>query len=354
MTATQGPEGAPVEVRRTRAADEEERRAFVAAHPQATFFHQRGWARFVERTWGHGDRELVACRDGRIVGVLPLMSCPAGLGGTRLVSSPYAVYGGPLALEPRVTGELARAAHELGRSERARYVELRCLEDPGLGWPGTALYWTFQRELPREPGEVLARMPKKARAEARKGRERFALELGQGSWYVRDLARLFERNKQALGSPALPLAHFEGLLAEFRDACFVHVVRDAKRPIAAVLSLAFRDTLVAYYAGSEAGADREKSASNFMYLALQEWAVERGFRVFDFCRSRADSGAFAFKRHQGFEPTALNYRFDLLRDGKVPDFHPSNPRTRLLRRVWSRLPVGLARALSKPLAKRLS
>ncbi len=353
MTKTQGPEESSLEVRATRGADEEAREAFVRAHPEATFFHQRGWARFVERTWGHADRELLAWRDGRIVGVLPLMSCAGSLRRAKLVSLPYAVYGGPLARGHGVAERLAEAAHELALGERARYVELRCLRDPGLAWPGTDLYWTFQRELPRESCEVLARMPKKARAEARKGRERFGLELGQGSWYLEDLWRFFLRNKHALGSPGLPLGHFRGLLAQFGEDVFVHVVRDGKRPIAAVLSLAFRDTLVAYYAGSEAGADREKSASNFMYLALQEWAVTKGFRVFDFCRSRADSGAFAFKRHQGFEPTPLHYRYDLVRARKVPDFHPSNPRTRILRRVWSRLPFRLARALSKPLGRRL-
>jgi FemAB-related protein (PEP-CTERM system-associated) len=353
MTEAPGPDEDALEVRATRAGDEQERRAFVAAHPEATFFHQRDWARFVERVWGHADRELVALRGGRIVGVLPLMACPAGITGRKLVSSPYAVYGGPLALDPAVTRALAQAAHELGRAERARHVELRCLADPGLDWPRTELYWTFQHELPRDPAEVLARMPKKARAEARKARQRFGLELGQGGWYLNDLARLFLANKHALGSPALPLEHFQGLLEEFPEATFVHVVRAARRPIAAVLSLAFRATLIAYYAGSEPGADRETSASNFMYLALQEWAVERGFRVFDFCRSRADSGAFAFKRHQGFEPTLLHYRFDLLRARHVPDFHPSNPRTRLLQRAWSRLPLRLARRLSRPLARRL-
>ena len=73
------------------------------------------------------------------------------------------------------------------------------------------------------------------------------------------------------------------------------------------------DTLIAYYAGTQPGADRTVSASNFMYMALQEWAVERGFRRFDFCRSRVGSGAFDFKRHQGFEPTQLHYCYHLAR-----------------------------------------
>ena len=49
-------------------------------------------------------------------------------------------------------------------------LELRCLEDPGLGWPQSSLHATFIKDLPSAPAEVLAGMPKKARAEARKAR----------------------------------------------------------------------------------------------------------------------------------------------------------------------------------------
>jgi hypothetical protein len=87
-----------------------------------------------------------------------------------------------------------------------------------------------------------------------------------------------------------------------------------------------------------------------MYTALQEWAVERGFKTFDFCRSRTDSGAFQFKRHQGFEPQPLHYRFYLVRNKELPSFTPSNPRTRLLRATWSRLPLWFVRFASTRIA----
>jgi hypothetical protein len=119
------------------------------------------------------------------------------------------------------------------------------------------------------------------------------------------------------------------------------------------MSFAFGRTLIAYYAGTQPWADRAVSASNFMYLALQEWAVEQGFRVFDFCRSRVRSGAYEFKRHQGFEPVPLHYRYHLVRRGQLPNFTPSNPRTALLRAAWSKLPLWLARSLSGRLARYL-
>ena len=342
-----------VEVQPITGAGDAVRDAFVKRHAEATFFHLSAWRRFVERAYGHESQELAAWRDGELVGLLPLMLCPGPLGGRKLVSVPYGVYGGPLGVDAAVERRLIDEACRLAERLRVRYLELRCVRDPGTDLAATALYWTFLRELPEDPAEVLAGMPKKARAEARKARAHHGLELGEGEWYLDDLCRLYLSNKHALGSPAFPPEHFTALLEEFEGQVFVHVVRQRRTPVAAVLSFGFRDTLIAYYAGTVPGADRSCSASNFMYMALQEWAVARGFRVFDFCRSRADSGAFRFKRHQGFEPTQLHYRFHLVRARRTPSFTPSNPRTALLRRSWTRLPLWAARRLSGSLARYL-
>ena len=45
--------------------------AFVAATPDATFFHRAGWQTIIERTYGHKTWFYYAEQDGRIVGILP-------------------------------------------------------------------------------------------------------------------------------------------------------------------------------------------------------------------------------------------------------------------------------------------
>ncbi len=327
---------------------------FVRAHPGGTFFHLSGWRRMVERVYGHDPRELVAWEGDRMVGILPMMLCRSLRGRVNLVSMPYAVYGGALGADEKVEAELIARAQKLAKEEQVGYLEVRYPRESGLDWPKSELYCTFRRELPDEPDGVLAMMPKKARAEARKARKRHGLELAEGLWYTDDLCRLFLMNKYALGSPGLPAEHFRAILEELGENVHVHIVRKEREPLAAVMSFAFGETLIAYYAGTAAGSDRAFSASNFMYLALQEWAVEQGFRVFDFCRSRVDSGAFRFKKHQGFEPEPLHYHYFMVRDRAIPSFNPSNPKTQILRSTWSRLPLWMARRGSDRLARYLS
>lgn len=342
-----------LEIRLSTPADDEARDRLVRETPGGTFFHLAGWRRAVERVMGHRGRDLLALEGDRLRGVLPLVACRGLRGRVSWISVPYAVYGGPVGDSPEVREALFREAERRALEAGVGRLELRCLEDPGLDLPGSELYATFLRDLPERPDEVLGLMPKKARAEARKARERHGLELSEGLWFLDDLLRLFHRNKRSLGSPALPRRWFETLIEELPGQVTVHLVRRGTEPLAAVMSFLFGDTVLAYYSGTADGADRSYSASNFMYLALQEWSVERGFRVFDFGRSRKDAGAFRFKEHQGFVPRDLPYRYRLVRDRDLPSLTPSNPRTRSVREAWSRLPLWLTTRLSTPASRLL-
>lgn len=342
-----------LEIRLGTSSDDVERDAFVRAHPEGTFFHLSGWRRAVEHAMGHEPNDFVALREGRIVGVLPLMRAPGLITNKALISMPYAVYGGALGLEREIEHALIRAAMAEAERIGAGRLELRCQRDPGLELQKSELYATFIKDLPASPALVLASMPKKARAEARKAREKHGLKLTEGGWYLDDFFELFHHNKRALGSPGLPHVFFWSLAKEFGADVRIHVVHFQSEPVAAVMSFLFRGDLLAYYSGTRPGADRECSASNFMYMALQEWAVERGLKRFDFGRSRKDSGAFTFKEHQGFVATDLQYRFHLVRDKHLPSLNPSNPKTKVLRDTWAKLPQRLTTVLSNELARYL-
>lgn len=342
---------AALEVRAAVARDDPACDAFVRAHPRASFFHQSAWSRTVEQVFGHSRCGLVATRGGRVAGVLPLSSCRSPLGTYALISVPYAVYGGPVGEDEEVETALVRAAMAAAELRGVRRLELRCERAPAVdGLVPHELYATFVRDLPASTEEVLARMPKKARAEARRGRDKHGLVLGEGDGYLADFHRLFHQNKRALGSPGLPLDFFRALARAFGRDARVHAVHHGEELVCAVMSFLWRGSFLAYYSGTRPGADRELSASNFLYMALQEWCVGEGLTSFDFGRSRRDSGAYSFKEHQGFEARVLPYRLHLVLDREPPSFTPSNPRTAWLRETWSQMPAWACERLSGVLA----
>jgi hypothetical protein len=80
-------------------------------------------------------------------------------------------------------------------------------------------------------------------------------------------------------------------------------------------------------------------------------ACERGCRLFDFGRSKIGTGAHAFKRNWGFEPTPLVYQFRLAAGRTMPELNPLNPKFRLLIAAWKQLPLPLATRLGPLIVK---
>ncbi|HTE06410.1 MAG TPA: GNAT family N-acetyltransferase, partial [Planctomycetota bacterium] len=205
-------------------------------------------------------------------------------------------------------------------------------------------YETYRRELPADPAEVLAMIPRKARAEVRKGCERHGFRLREGADLFPDFYRLYVRNKRSLGSPVFRQGYFRRLMDLFGPRATLHGLCEGERVLAAVLSVQGRETLYPYYSGAEDGADR-MGANNAMYALLMEDAVRRGCRVFDFGRSRVGSGAADFKRHMGFVAAPLDYQFFFPRGGKPPQISPSNPSMALPQRLLSSIPGWLAQVV---------
>ena len=327
--------------------------AFVHGHEHGSFFHLSGWRRAVEETFHHEAHYLV-CEQGRAWrGVLPVFHIRSPFLGKQMISVPYGVYGGVLAGDEDVQQALIDAACQQGRRLAAGYLELRHLAPRPGDRVRFDLYVTFRKELPDTVDEVLPSIPKKARAEVRRARDRFSMtfeELDDVSVFF----ELFSEEKRRLGTPSLPQSWFENLREEFGKAVVLHVVRDAdRRPMCAVMSFLYKDAVYAYYSGSSNEA-RGKGVADFVYCKIMEWAIERGFRVFDFGRSRRDTGAAKFKQNMGFEPEPLHYDFTLLRaDAKLPEFHPSNPKLQGPRRMWSKLPKGVANRVGARLSRYL-
>src|SRR5262249_38980976 len=73
--------------------------AFVEECPEATFFHRAGWKRVIERSFGHRTHFIYAERQGRTVGILPLVEIDSALFGHALISNAFSVCGGPAAID---------------------------------------------------------------------------------------------------------------------------------------------------------------------------------------------------------------------------------------------------------------
>ncbi len=324
--------------------------AFLASSPEATFFHASGWKPSIESAFGHSCPYLMAMRGTQIAGILPLVHLKSRLFGSALVSTAFCVYGGPVASDGESMNALDDAARHLAQNLGVDYLEYRSQRGSGRDWPSApALYATFRKRLPADPGAAFAAIPRKRRAELRKALS-FPLDVAREA-DIDSFYGLYARNMHRHGTPALPRRWFRALKRSFGPACDCTLILRQDRPVSGVLSFRFRDTVLPYYAGATDEA-RDLRANDLMYWELMRQSAEQGGE-FDFGRSKTGTGAFAYKHSWGFEPAPLQYEYQLLRGSEVPEFNPLNPRYRLLIGLWKRLPFALANLIGPPIARGL-
>jgi len=324
--------------------------AFVLEQPEGSFFHLTGWGRVVERAFGFQPCHLLAEEDGRVAGVLPLFLVSNWIQGRTLISTPFAVYGGICASTESARSALGEAACQMAVRQDVQYLELRERRgDLGAGFRTKELYVSFDLELPSDPQRLLKQIPKDTRYMIRKGEKK-------GLRAVRDNAQLdvfyeiYAHSVRALGSPVFSRNFFRALAEEFGPGAEITVVWHGGKAVAGVLSFRYRDGLLPYYGGS-LPEGRDLAANNFLYWEVMKSACERGFRWFDFGRSKRGTGSYFFKSQWSMREYPLPYQYYLVRRKELPNFSPANPRFGLAISLWKHMPFPLTKTLGPALVR---
>ena len=336
-----------------RALDADDARwdAYVLGHPEGTFFHQQAWRRVVRRAYGSPDHYLYAERGGAIVGLVPLFERGARPFSRALVSVPVGVHGGILADDPEAAGLLRAGARAVAERERLAYVEYkseRAVFDDLYTKSG--LYFSFRQPLFGDRDKQLNAIPRKARAVIRAA-EKAHLTYDFNRMDLEAFYDLYALSLRNLGTPMFPKSLFVASLDELPDADIL-TVRQCGRIIGCVLNYYYKDVMLPFFAGALPEA-RDVGINNYLYWAMLESGYDRGYRVFDFGRSKADTGAFKFKKNFGMDPTSLDYQYDLVGASEPPNVNPTNPKFAKAIETWQRLPVGLTKVVGPLLSRRI-
>lgn len=328
--------------------------AFVFSQAKASFCHRAGWKTVIEQGAGQRCPYLMATQNGAVVGILPLSIKKHPFFGKALISNMFCVYGGAIASEEDVADALYAEAWRLAEREQLPVFENRCASAAHAGktgWVSMTAAATFKRALAADEEAQLLAIPRKQRAVVRKSLKNGLTTNWQGD--LETFYDLYARSVLTLGTPVFPKKLFASLMEVFGNDVEIQLTEAKEQgAVASLMSFYFRDTVMPYYAGGSS-ATRTLGAHDFMYFQLMLHARERGYSVFDFGRSKVDSGPYRFKKNWGFEPELLGYEMRLADGVRAPTMSQQTGPYSTLSAAWKKLPLPVSKVLGPPLARHL-
>lgn len=333
-----------LEITELRKEDEKAWDEYVYKSSSSTFYHQLGWRNVVEKTYKHRPVYLVAKEGGKIKGVLPMFLMRSVIFGKKLVSVPFAPYGGVCADNETIENALIEEAKKITEECGVDYLEVRYLNKNGNNPNPTtnSNYVTFILDLDINTEVVWRIFNNKVRNAIRKA-IKSGVKIANDS-HIEEFYGLYTRNMRDLGTPPHSFAFFKNLLHEFPEHTRVVSAKYDGVSVAAMLLVYFKDTIISGWAASDRKY-RKINPNNLLYWEVIKASCESGYKYFDFGRSLKGSGTFNFKKPWGGEIKQLHYQYHLCNKKNVPDTSQSNPKRQKFARVWKKMPLPISNIL---------
>lgn len=315
--------------------------------PEATFFHRSGWKGVVEKAFSQKAHFLLAERDGAICGVLPLIHMKSPLFGNRLVSLSFTVGGGVAAMDDDARAALDQAAVGLMEKLGANYVEYRqpsALHAEGQGWaPKADLYYTFEKPILADEAASWKQIPSSQRTVVKKAIEQFKL-VDEVDRTPDRFFPIYAETMRDLGTPVFGKKFFRLIMDAFGSDVNCLTVSHQGVPVASSMNFRHRERVMLYFLGNLPAA-RQLGATNFLIWRLFRRSAGQGLTLFDYGRSKVDTGPYKYKKNWGFQPRAIANEFRMRDGGPIPEVNPTNPKYARVIALWQKLPLPVANLL---------
>jgi len=291
-------------------------RDFGWQHPQASIFHKPEWLEALRRSYGYRPLVYTTSPPGApLTNGIVLCCIDSWITGTRMVSVPFSDHCQPLVDNSETLGTLLSALKNSLERERWKYIEVRPLISPDSVLESQTAYmrsaqFTIHRLDLRADLEVLFRGFHKSciqRKIQRADREQLVYEEGRSASLLDKFYSLLLLTRRRHQLPPQPIIWFQNLISCLGDRLTIGVVSKRGRPIASILTLAHKKTVVYKYGCSDARFHNLGGMPYVFWRAIQNVKAS-GAEKFDFGRSDLDNpGLIAFKDNWGGMRTELTY-----------------------------------------------
>src|ERR1035441_4599930 len=287
--------------------------ALVENHPRSSVFHTTRWLKALHTVYGYEPVAVTTSPpEARLTNGLVFCRVKSWLTGRRFVSLPFSDHCEALVDS---SDELDVMLLQMQRDQKrwkSQYIEIRPVSHRPSSHTGLkeSLTYQFHRlDLRKSTEELFHDFHKDCvqRKIRRAEREGLKYESGNSEDLLQKFYGLLVTTRRRQYLPPQPLAWFRGLVAAFGDDIKIRVASKGDVPVASILTLSHKKSMVYKYGGSIASLNKLGGMAFLFWKTIQE-AKDEGIEELDLGRSNIDNeGLIAFKEHWRAARTTLSY-----------------------------------------------
>ncbi|MGA8736017.1 MAG: GNAT family N-acetyltransferase [Terriglobales bacterium] len=304
---------------------------FLNKHPEASIFHTSGWLEALRRTYGYEPVVFTTSPpETELRNGIPFCRITTWLTRRRLVSLPFSDHCIPLVENSVELTCMLKSLQQEVAEKTWNYAEIRAGD---LDLPSDAVFekansYSLHKLDLRPNLDGLFRSFHKdcvQRKIHRAERESLTCEEGIEDSLLRKFYHLLLITRRRHGLAPQPFRWFRNLIACLGDKVKIRVASKDARPVASILTLRHRRTLVYKYGCSDHRFNQLGGTHLLMWKAIQEAKNDR-LDEFDMGRSDWDNpGLIAFKDRWGAARSTLFYlRYPLRHSQTISEAMPGN------------------------------
>ncbi len=290
--------------------------AFATRHQKASVFHTFGWLKALQLTYGYKPIAFTTSspRDD-LKNALVFCQVESWITGKRLVSLPFSDHCEPLFDSAENLYFLIRCLQTSLESMGCKYLEIRPVDldlsnlEEGVGFAPVANHFLHILDLRPHLDDVYRNLHKDSvqRRVRRAQRAGLVEKCGTSDDLLKEFYALFTMTRSRHHVPPTPYAWFRNLIDCEGKALEIRVAYKEETPVAAILTLRFRD-VVYYKYGCCDEAFKKLGATPWLLWRAIVAAKSNGAAEFDMGRTEeGNAGLLAFKNHWVPHPKRLIY-----------------------------------------------
>jgi len=288
----------------------------VERHPKASIFHTVGWLEALQRTYGY--RPVVFTTSplsGELKNGLVFCRVHSWLTGGRMVSLPFSDHCEPLFDSVRDLHFVMEYLQADLQHRDWKYIEVRpvdgsfCPEGEQIGFRPAKRYCLHRLDLRPDLSQLFRSLHRDSAQRRIRRAERAGIvhERGRSIRLIKDFYDLLVLTRGRHHLPPQPYLWFRNLADCMNDALEIRLAYKAQIPIAAILTLRFRNTAYYKYGCSDAKFKHLGGMPFLLWKTIEE-SKAAGAEEFDLGRSENDNkGLIEFKNRWAQGPTKLVY-----------------------------------------------